>query len=312
MPGSTFIKPLIGIITVAIIFYFLGTQTAQNWEAIKNHQWNLNIKFLLFSFILLLIFWFYRPFLWKQILSLTHESLNYSDSLWVVNISMLGRYIPGKIWLFLGKIYLCSNEGIPKLKSSVAVLTELILTLLSALFVSLFFASSFTNVPIIGNTYFFIPFIPLGLIILHKHVLNYLLKKISALTKKEITLLDYKYSKILIIFLQLSLMWIIYSIGNYYFYKSLVTVPFRGYDLFLYIIPLSWFAGYISFITPDGLGVRESITTFGFKSFLPFSVSSILSIALRLWITFIEILSIGITIILNRKKFLELFGTKKK
>ena len=102
------------LLVVVIIFYFLGRQTILNWEKAKNFNWQPNLFYLLLSALVMFALNFARGWTWGLILRLVDHTITFKKSVWVWIVSSYGRYIPGKIWLFLGKVYLSMQEGVTR------------------------------------------------------------------------------------------------------------------------------------------------------------------------------------------------------
>ena len=73
--------------------------------------------------------------LWMYIIARFGYSVPYGRSLKVWLLSQAGRYVPGKVWFALGRIYLNEREGVPKSVTTVATALELVLVLASAVVV---------------------------------------------------------------------------------------------------------------------------------------------------------------------------------
>ena len=59
-----------------------------------------------------------------------HKKLKFTQSIALVNISQLGKYIPGKLWSYMVQIYWLASKGVPK---TTALYLNIVTTLLAIL-----------------------------------------------------------------------------------------------------------------------------------------------------------------------------------
>ncbi|HRN96452.1 MAG TPA: hypothetical protein PLD54_03325, partial [Candidatus Levybacteria bacterium] len=74
-----------------------------------------------------------------------------------------------------------------------------------------------------------------------------------------------------------ALSWIFFGIGNYLVASSLHLLDARYIAEFTSFFVLAWFVGYISIVTPMGLGVREGIMVVGLAPFAPLAITSLIA-----------------------------------
>ncbi|MEK7518569.1 MAG: DUF2079 domain-containing protein, partial [Patescibacteria group bacterium] len=90
-----------------------------------------------------------------------------------------------------------------------------------------------------------------------------------------------------------SIAWIGFSIGGYASVAVLVTLPSGATIAILAAMPLSWFIGYVSFITPSGIGFREAAIVAMLNPLVGVS-AVILAASSRLALICIELLWVGV------------------
>jgi hypothetical protein len=90
--------------------------------------------------------------------------------------------------------------------------------------------------------------------------------------------------------------WILYGGALYLLVDALdVAAVARGSEAplgrVLFILganALAWTVGFLAFLTPNGLGVREATLAFVLKTIMPASVATLVSLIARVWITVAE------------------------
>ena len=73
-------------------------------------------SYFIFSGSLLMLFlaFIFEAFLWKNILQKSNYPININQSIASVGFSVFGKYIPGKVWMVIGKAaYLSEKSNLP-------------------------------------------------------------------------------------------------------------------------------------------------------------------------------------------------------
>ena len=99
---------------VALILFFLIRVLYRNWLQVKSFDFSFALSSLVISFLILLAYLFFRVYIWMVMLRKMDVSLSFRRCLKISFLSTMGKYIPGKVWLVLGKVYLAGKEGVPK------------------------------------------------------------------------------------------------------------------------------------------------------------------------------------------------------
>jgi hypothetical protein len=305
-------KPLrntIKILVVAAIFFFLGRQTYANWEQVKNFPWHPRWGWLLLSFVTLASFNIVRSWAWGWMVWLVDKRITARQAMWAWIVSSYGRYIPGKIWLFIGKVYLTMEAGVSRKNATVAVLIELVISTVTGLLVALCFLPSIPALRLPPHTiYYLLAIIPLGLIIIHSKCMHLIIQLLARLTRREAGPVSYPYWQVLITFILFCGVWLWYVAGVFFLFKAFADIPFSQYGLFACGVPFAWFVGFVAVFTPDGLGVREGLLAYALSAVIPVSVATILVMVLRLWLTAIDLSTLGIVALTNRAKLKNVFS----
>jgi uncharacterized membrane protein YbhN (UPF0104 family) len=85
--------------------------------------------------------------------------------------------------------------------------------------------------------------------------------------------------------------WLIYGGSVYLLTASVYPVSLDALPTLTGMYALAWVLGFLSFITPSGLGVREGILSYMLSFVVPVPVAMLLALLLRVWMTAGELLS---------------------
>ena len=271
---------------VVVIFYFLGKQFFDNYEELSQYHWKIRYPLFILSFIFLFGNYVLEAWIWKKLLEIFNVYLSVSKCFRIINITQLGKYIPGKFWIYIGQFYLGGKEGVSK---GVIVVSNFFLLVLLTIGGLTLFNISYLFWPNLNERLFLGVWIliVIALLMLHPGIFNRAAKIVEGRT--AIRMDHSSYVKILCLYLGILLDWVIYLLGFYIFLQSFYPVTLR--ELFIYsgIFAISGLLGFYSLITPGGLGIREGLQAYLMSMFIPVSMAILISILSRMWMTLGEV-----------------------
>jgi len=290
------------IISVAIIVFLLKTLyiNLQNFP-IKSIQ--LNYYYISISVIILIFVYVSSVFVWILLLKFLGESIKFKQALYIISVSQISRFIPGKIWPIMGKVYLGDKIGIKKGKILLSIALENIIGLIAAISIALLVVYSRINLKSFLRLDILVFILLFCVILMHPSVIQYALKLISKLTKRQIMTLNLKYTQLLLILLFHICTGFAQCIGFFfllrsmYFISTALILPISG------IYMLSYLIGFLSFVAPGGLGVKEGALSVLLTMYIPASLAIMIALVSRLWTLIPEILFLLVSLIFLRKNF---------
>lgn len=243
----------------------------------------INWLILFYGFFFFFLYFLLRGILWSELLRLKGYRIPFKKSLFFWNTSELKRYVPGNIWSFLGRTFSFSNLGVKKsdvinsllIESELIVAGTAIVSLMSLGFVFVILPDSIIG-PIAQQLIVLIILI-LSLVFIFNPLRFPLLPKYKP---------DENF-KLLIISTITFLFW---GIGNYLVASSLFFLNPQNFLSYVGFFTLSLLIGYLSIVTPMGLGVREAVLTFGLSKVFSLEVSGFISIFIRIAFIIAEVI----------------------
>lgn len=241
-----------GAILVILLTAIFFTKTLVEYsEQVRDNFLLTSPLKVLASFLLFVGYLTLRALSWRALVHFLGESINKTSSLSVWFFSEATRYIPGNIWSFASRVYLARLKNIsPNASLLVLPLEVATVTTVTALLSSYAIMMNLERLPINFTFYTALiasPIALLGILLLQKPIKRLLRR----LFRQDLNLKALLASLVLQIF-----SWSLYSIGAIVLISNLGQVE-NLYLLFSSIL-LAWLVGYLSFVTPMGLGVRES------------------------------------------------------
>ncbi|MDA3891213.1 MAG: lysylphosphatidylglycerol synthase transmembrane domain-containing protein [Salinivirgaceae bacterium] len=256
---------------------------------------------LITSIIILIIGFVFDGITWQKTLVNSGYPIKAKDGIASTGLSVFGKYIPGKLWIIVGRSAYISrkynfNEGET---SYISFITQIIsLWFGFALGLSgLFFIVISPIVSIIALAAWVILTCFLFVPIIHRFISSVL----NRLTKGKINIPKINPSIVFKVLPYYIIRWLLFSISFLLFAEALT--PDSVYWVTALGYPLAGTLGIIAVFTPGGLGVREGILT-GYLIACGFTpvLAATIGVASRLWYLIGEVAIFSISMILKKTK----------
>ena len=282
-------KRTFSIIFLLIISYFIGRVLYREWDKISGYNWSPDVILLVFSVLTLYLVYILGGYGWILIIRMLGVRVNFSKGISIYLLSLFGRYIPGGVWTLLGRVYLCRMEGIPDSRVGISTILEQAYPIVSAGFV---FAASllfWKDVNHITKLFPILIIIPLFIVFIHpKFFLKIINPVISRLGKTPINI-SLSFNNMLLLVCYYSLTWMVTGTAFYIFIYSFYPLGFSYIPVLSGIYAISFVAGYVTFLTPAGLGVREGSMVILLSLIMPTPIAIGIALLSRLWLIGVEL-----------------------
>ncbi len=288
-----FVKFLIGWPLAIAAIIFVLKLASPKFSEVLSFPHTINYYLLLLSFLAFILYFISRSYLWMKILEFKGNKLPLKVTSYLWGFSEFKRYVPGNVWSFFSRVSLFSDVGVDKKVVGFALLDEIQLIVIPCAILSLF------SFPLIlslnSDNLIRMEEILLGSfvgIILYILAVAYLLKK--RMQKGNMLSNLYLPGYSLKEKIQLSLIAAIsfFMFGAATLISSLAVFSFSPALFFplacFYVMAL--LVGYLSFITPTGLGVREGVIIIGLSSLVSLANASFIAIFTRLALVISELI----------------------
>ncbi|MET0063081.1 MAG: hypothetical protein ABW176_12395 [Candidatus Thiodiazotropha endolucinida] len=288
---KTALKTLWWVVVLCFIFFFLLGNLHRVVDVVKL----LPIDIIVYSLLSLTTGKLLLVAIMHQ--SLLHYKVNFSfsQSFSIYNITQLGKYIPGSIWQFVGKIGMYKSAGLDNKTIRDTILLETFWVVFSAFFFGLLLIS-FTQYQLLITLIQKIPLIIL-LAILGTTLFLLLLPQLNHHRKR---LHDYCRRLLFtpLSFITALLIWLVLGFAFW-----ITLTPFSASEIGLvFIIGLYAFSYAIGFavpFAPAGIGIRESVLVLGLAPFLDINTAIILAALNRVFYIFIEIILAALSVTIS-------------
>lgn len=284
-------KNVISCLIISLILFYLFRFLYKNWQEVSNFDFQLKYNYLFVSMLLLFSFLFLRVYCWKLILKKMDIFLSMRKSVKISFLSMLGRYLPGKVWLILGKIYLSEKEGVPRIEAFASVVIEIVLEIVASIFFFFFFLFSALEQPLLSLRVIYSLFLIMvgGLVFLYPGVFYRVINIVVYKWKEEEIKKFISYRDIIQLFVFYNFIILLQGIAFYFFVNAICYVPLDKILGLTGSLAIAGVLGTLSFFTPSGLGVREGILALLLSTYVISPIAVLISLLARLWVTLGEV-----------------------
>lgn len=290
------LKIIFGVLVVVFLAWYFW----KNWDEFSEKIMSVNIGIFIVSMLFYFVYKITLASLWHYITKRNGCSIRYEKAVTSYLYSILGKYIPGKVFMLAARLTYYKEEEAPLSKVTVCFFIENVCTLLGAamlFIVSLFF---FPNELLENYKWLTLLLIAAFFVCIHPKIINFVLRLIGKIFKKNLEI-PMKYSQMLKVVLLFIGNWLIVGFGFFILTKSIY--PDVEWSQLLYcagIWGVSAIMGILAIFAPSGLGVREGIIVAGLMLIMPQSDAMVISVVSRLWQTIPELLLVAMAFVYSR------------
>lgn len=304
-----YLGPLIAVI---LIFYLI-----KPFVETRNHLENVTLQiqwpWLIPSFVILLLYRSGYTYPFATLLSgITQNRVSFRDAFTLFHLANVTRYLPGRIWGFVKLLSLSRQFGLSKtaVGGSLTLHVGIETTLGGLAAMSLLFSDEIYHtamrvgleqvpshsalfviggVGVIAGLLFFIP-----------QIYSRAQQFLSMLRQTGQPLVQKLFLKqwLGIVGAHICL-WLCLGSAFFLFVQSFVSVPWRFAGMLLACYAFAWLCGFLSFLTPGGLGVREGLLGLLLSTYMPAPQATLVALLCRVWMLSAELILAGVALFLH-------------
>ena len=274
-----------------------------------------NPAWLTLAVVLFLVHYLIQAIGWHGILRALGEPVTLRTSVRMWYMSIIARWMPGRIWYSATRLYLAREAGISLPAVAFAMVFELIYIMIGGTIASLLFAgaqmkgllatgggkSAFVFVALAMFIAIAIALRPRTLLRLCRfRFFRKAVRRLAGSDLSEEAMPALSTDRSLALLAYFTLFWI-YS-GVMFGMLASAFIPMNS-TRWLVCIPAfagSWLIGFFSIVTPAGMGAREGAMWLMLRNVMPQTLAVVLAVASRIMMMATELLSVGIVYLLLR------------
>lgn len=299
-PPRSLLRTVARWAVVVVIFAFIGRSLVVNWDELSEADLHFDIGLLLISFGLLTIWMFGQAWIWHLLTRTVQVEIPFPKAMAAWFYSQLGKYIPGKVFLYLGRLHLYTREGRSAGPVTLAFGVEFVGNLAAAVFTVLV-AGLTLDVPGFDRYRWLLVAALVALLVgLHPRPLGWLIAGAARLLRRRPFPVTLTYPQLLRYLGLYVLNWLVFGGTLFVFLRSFYLVDPSSILYLTGAFSLAGMIGILAFFTPSGLGVREGVLALFLNQVMPTSVAIVAAVASRIWLTVVELASAGVVYLAAR------------
>lgn len=298
-----------GILIAGVLLFFLIKPFVQAHTQLKEIAFNIQWHQLIPSFGMLLLYRSVYPYPFATLMSgITEKHVPFRSAFTLFHLANITRYLPGRIWGVVRLLSLSHRFGLSKtaVGSSLTLHVGIETALGGLIGVSLIFSPKMrdTAFGMIDKTSGHTTLLSLACFAILIGIL-FLIPKVSTHAReflKTLTPLG-QHSRLWInVIAGHVLLWICQGLAFFLYVKSLAPVAWTDAGTLTACFAFAWVIGFLSFLTPGGLGIREGLLGLLLANYMPASQATFVALLCRIWMLSAEIVLAGIAFTLDKKR----------
>jgi uncharacterized membrane protein len=289
------LKFLIGWPLSILALFFLFKLIAPQAPQFLSHLDKISYQLLTYGTISFLIYYFLRGYIWKRVIKHEGYDISYKDTNFIWAASELKRYIPGNIWSFVGRAMHLSEKGMTKKDIARCTLFEIQFLIIGSAIVSLlslpFLVTDLSFPAYLTPWVYIISLLGIFLFAFHRK-----------LRIKLFFLPGYQPVEMLFLIFLNALLFFFFGIGYFLTFTSFIPIDPNLVFQLTGIAVLSFLIGYLSILTPSGIGVREGALVFGLSKIMPVATAGFVALFGRFILIVAEVIFVALSYVWYQTK----------
>lgn len=292
-------KTLAQVIVLIIAVGFLAALVAGQWSALQAYRWQLAPGWALLALIGLELTWLVELDTWRMILGGLGGPLPYRAAAPIWFLSNIVRYIPGNIWQFLGMAELAHEAGVPRIVTLTSiVLHQVISTAVGVVLAACYFAL-FDDGEWLRYLRPLLLLAPLGLFLLQPRLLDAVLNRLLRRLGRPPVRISLTWRQVWLLIGRYIVVWAMMGLSFAALVRGLAPVEWPAATYLVASWAAAYVIGYLTLLTPAGLGVREGALALLLMPVVPAGVAAVIAIVARLWMVAGEVLGAGAALVVR-------------
>lgn len=285
---------LVQAVIVAATVYFLAAYLVRSWGSIEDFDWTFDAGWLALSGAVFLIYYAAQAAFWWLLLRGCGAPSPFWPAASVWGKSILARYVPGNVFMFVGRAWMSHSRGLSVERVSAAMVYEQALGVGGALLAVAVLFPFWEYRP--GVTALSLVAIPVLVALMHPRVFGPLAGWALRLLHRPPLEVTLGFRAVLGMLCLFTLDWLVAGAGAWLLARAVTGLGVGSLPLVIVAYALAYVAGMVAFIIPSGIGVREAVLTASLSKELPGGVALTWALLLRLWVTAVELVFVGLVV----------------
>jgi glycosyltransferase 2 family protein len=303
-------QPALLILALLFIAAWLHSQ----WPELRSHPWQLHGGWLVASGVLLVAAFILEASIWWCALRILGGELAFRSGMRIWFISAVARYVPGNIWQPLSMVVFCRQRGVQLETTVTSIALYQAINLLAVVPIATVYLGSTGNFGLLAPWLGPLPaqlafagLLPILVFLARPGwllaLLNYVLERFGR-RALPIRLSSRQLLGLMSVAVFDWALWgsgfacVTFALRTYTFAEQLAFWPHL-----LASYPIAYAIGYLSFLMPSGLAIREGVLYMVLAPVLGEGVTTVAALIMRIWQVLLEVgVATAIVVVLSRRQ----------
>jgi hypothetical protein len=280
------------VAVLAVVVGFFIAALVARWRDVISLKWQLQPAVFAVACVLLAVSYALVACLWGLALRrAAGTSLTAGARIWF--LSNLARYVPGNVWSYVGAVELARREGVARRTTlAVMALTQVLsvgVALLVGLPVLLAERARLGRPALLGALT--VALVAAAAVVFRRRLLELARRRYPELEPGD---LAPSASTVALLVVGYAAYWVVTGLAFAVFVGSLYPLAAADVPLAVAAYAAAYAAGFLSLLTPAGLGVREGVLVVALAPVLPAGPGLVVALLSRLWMMLVELAGAGV------------------
>lgn len=283
-------RVLSGALIAAATLVFLGLTIARHWRKLQLYAWQVDPLGLAASMFTLFLVFAWGGWVWRHLLRHLGVQVDFLPLLRLWYLSSLARYIPGKVWQFVGAAQLGRRLGLEPLPLMTSMVLQMgfLMVAGAAVAVPALLLAGIPSAPSIAVILAGVVVVAVGLV--HPRVLNAGLDLAMRLLPHGVLRWEGSWSDGVGLLGMYALSWVGQGLAFALFVHAIVEIPTAAITVLVGANAMAMVTGMLVFVVPAGLGAREAVLALLLSPWAPVGAAALIAVASRLWTIATEVI----------------------
>ena len=290
------------VLVLGCCFAYLGAVLVRNFEDLQAARQTLRLWPIIASFPLAVLYLIGRGLVWHLMVRRMVGRFSAGADVRCWLSSLLGKYLPGKVFALLGRLYKYQSNGVRSAQVTACFLLEAACAALAALLIAVVGMLWTWGPDRIGALAAPAALLVAGLIIAtHPGVLGRLMNIGLRMAGRSPIVLNVRWHDVAGWTALMAVNWLGLGLGFHLLLGALTAAPAHLYVFLTGTFAAAGIIGILAIFAPAGLGVREGVMTALLATVLPPGIAVAAALLTRLWMTLAEAGCAGVALLLGRR-----------
>ncbi len=286
-------KRLAQVIVLLLALGFMAALVQRQLAALQGYQWQLSPGWAVVALVSLELTWLFEAATWWAILGSLGRRLPYRRIVPIWFLSNIVRYIPGNVWQFLGMAELAAEHGVSRLVTLTSIVLHQVISIVVAIALAAAYFAATGQGAWFDRLRPLLWLAPLGLLLLQPKLLERTLNRVLTRLRRPPIRVSLTWGQIALLCLRYVVVWLAMGLSYAALVRALTPFPVTVVPHLAAAWTAAYVIGFLSLLTPSGLGVREGIMILLLNPILPPPLPALVAIVARLWMVVGELLGAG-------------------